>query len=200
MSRHNSSACLQKLGNALMYVGAVAGRYGSVLIFLLVLLVVFAVVGAQFSLSELLRWEREIPLFGKHLNMTSLAELQWHVFSLLVMLAAAYALQKDRHIRVDVLSEHFTFRTRLWIDILGDLFFLLPFFSFLAWYSLGFVQSSYNFGEQSNAGGLVDRYLVKAVLPVGSVLMLITGLGRIIRNVGILLSPRGTTKNNGEKQ
>jgi len=188
MSRNTISAELTKVGNALLYVGALPGRYGSALILILVLVVVFSVVGAQFSLSELARWETSVPLFGNHLSMTGIAELQWHIFSLLVMLSGAYALRENRHIRVDVASARFSPRTRIWIDLLGDLFFLLPFFAILGWYSLAFVEMSFNFGEQSNAGGLVDRYLVKAVLPIGSALMLIAGVGRILRNIGLLLT------------
>lgn len=188
MSRNASSAELTRIGNALLNISAAPGRYGSALILILVLVVVFSVVGAQLSLSELARWETPIPLFGNHLSMTGIAELQWHIFSLLVMLSGAYALKENRHIRVDVASAQFSTRTRIWVDLLGDLFFLLPFFAILGWYSLAFVETSFNFGEQSNAGGLVDRYLVKAVLPIGSVLMLVAGVGRILRNIGLLMA------------
>lgn len=190
MSRYARSAGITRLGNALLNVSALPGRYGSALVLVLVVMVVLSVVGAQFSLGGLLRWETRIPLFGTHLNMTSIAELQWHVFSLLVMLAGAYALKENRHIRVDVMSASFSNRTRIWIDILGDLFFLLPFFAVLGWYSISFVQTAYNFGEQSNVGGLVDRYLVKAVLPIGSFLLLLAGVGRVLRNIGLLIEGR----------
>lgn len=190
MSRYARSAGITRLGNALLNLSALPGRYGSALIFVLVIVVVLSVLGAQFSLGELLRWETRVPLFGNHLSMTSIAELQWHVFSLLVMLAGAYALKEDRHIRVDVVSASFSDRTRIWIDILGDLFFLLPFFAVLGWFSVSFVQTSYNFGEQSNVGGLVDRYLVKAVLPIGSALLLLAGFGRVLRNIGLLIEGR----------
>jgi TRAP-type mannitol/chloroaromatic compound transport system permease small subunit len=179
---------MMKWGDALLEACALPGRYGSALIFILVFVVLAAVIGAQFGLSDLASWTTRIPLFGNHLNMTSIGELQWHVFSLIVMLSGAYALKEDRHVRVDVLSVRFSSRTRIIVDILGDAFFLIPFFALLAWYSWGFMLMAYGFGEQSNAGGLVDRYLVKAVLPIGSVLILGAGIGRVLRNVGLLLS------------
>ncbi|AEC21973.1 hypothetical protein PT7_3433 [Pusillimonas sp. T7-7] len=163
------------------------------MIFILVFVVLAAVIGAQLGLSELTSWENPIPLFGNHLNMTSIGELQWHIFALLVMLSGAYALKEDRHVRVDVWSARFSDRTRLIIDLLGDVFLLIPFFALLTWYSWAFMQMAYEFGEQSNAGGLVDRYLVKAALPLGSVLMLGAGLGRVLRNLGLLLSNSGNT-------
>lgn len=190
MNGRSDPGVITRWGDALLEACALPGRYASALIFILIFVVLVTVIGAQFGLSDLARWETRIPLFGTHLNMTSLGELQWHLFSLLIMLSGAYALKEDRHVRVDVLSARFSNRTRLYIDILGDLFLLLPFFALLAWYSLGFAQTAFQFGEQSNAGGLVDRYLVKAVLPIGSVLMLGAGVGRIVRNLGLLLSLR----------
>lgn len=187
MGRYARFAGISRLGNALMKLGALPGRYGSALILVLILVVVFSVIGAQFGWAVLFRWETSIPLFGTQLSMTSLAELQWHIFSLLVMLAGAYTLVKDRHIRVDLVSMRFSWRLRVWIDILGDLFFLIPFFVLLTWFSISFVQTSFAFGEQSNVGGLVDRYLVKAVLPIGSILILIASIGRVLRNIGLLL-------------
>lgn len=191
---------LVRLGNALLTIGALPGLYGSTLILLLTIVVLVAIVGAQMGVSEIASWTSSIPLFGKQLTMTGIGELQWHLFSLLIMMSGAYALKEDRHIRVDVISIRFSRRTQLVIDVAGDLFLLLPFFALLAWYSLAFTQMSYDFAEQSNTGGLIDRYLIKAVLPIGSVLLLIAGAGRILRNLGLLLSgayeqpsSRGTT-------
>lgn len=187
-----------RLGNALLNIAALPGLYSSILILLLTFLVVGTVIGAQMGLSEIVVWTTPIPLFGKHLTMTSLGELQWHIFSLLVMISGAYALKEGRHIRVDVISTRFSPRARLIIDLAGDLFLLLPFFALLAWYSLSFTQMAFTFGEQSNTGGLMDRYLIKAVLPLGSVLLVIGGLGRILRNLGILLS--GATDDNRQQE
>lgn len=186
MTERQGTNGLTSFGNALLSISAIPGRYGSALIFVLVFIVLAGVIGAKLGLSVLFSWNTPIPLFGDHLNMTSLAELQWHIFSLLVMISGAYAVKEDRHIRVDVLSSRFSWRTRLIVDIVGDLLLLLPFFAVLAWYGLAFTQMAYGFGEQSNAGGLVDRYLIKAVLPLGSVLMLVAGLGRVFRNIGLL--------------
>lgn len=189
-SRRSYPSAMTRWGDALLAACALPGRYGSALIFLLVFVVLAAVIGAQYGLSDLASWTTRLPLFGNHLNMTSIGELQWHIFSLLVMLSGAYAVKEDRHVRVDVWSVRFSNRTRLIIDILGDAFLLIPFFALLAWYSWAFMMMAYGFGEQSNAGGLVDRYLVKAVLPIGSVLMLGAGVGRVLRNIGLLMSAR----------
>jgi|SRR5690606_19730413 len=188
MNGRSNESAITRFGKALLHLSALPGKYGSILILILVLVVMVSVLGAQMGWSDIAVWDRRLPLLGNHLNMTSIAELQWHLFSLLIMLSGAYALKEDRHIRVDIVSSRLKPRTRIWIDILGDVFLLIPFFALLAWYSLAFTQMSFNFGEQSNAGGLVDRYLIKAVLPLGSVLLVIAGVGRVIRNIGLLLS------------
>lgn len=170
-----------------MKISAFPGMLGSVLVLVLVVVVVGAVIGAFYGVSDIASWDRSVPLFGTHFNMTGLTELQWHIFSLLIMLSAAWTFCEDGHVRVDVLSGHFSGRSKLIIDILGDLFLLLPFFGCLAWFSFKFAMTAYSFGEQSNSSGLIDRYLVKAVLPIGSGLMLCAGTGRILRNLGRLI-------------
>lgn len=189
MRKHSGLRTIAAFGTALMQFSAVPGRAGAWSIFLLVLVVLFSVLGAQMSWGELLRWETSVPLFGTRLNATGVGELQWHLFALLVMVAGAYTMQQDQHIRVDVLSSRFPPRVRTALDLCGDLFLLLPFFGLLFWFSLDFVTMAYNFGEQSNSGGLIDRYLVKAVLPLGCALVVLCGLGRILRNTAFLIEP-----------
>lgn len=187
--KHSGLRTIATLGSVLMRVSALPGRFGAWSIFVLVLVVLFSVVAAQLSWSELLTWSTSVPLLGTRLNTTGVGELQWHLFALLVMLAGAYAMQQDQHIRVDVLSSRFSPRMRTTMDLCGDLFLLLPFFGCLFWFSLDFVARAYNFGEQSNNGGLIDRYLVKSMLTVGCVLMLLCAIGRILRNVAFLIAP-----------
>jgi len=192
MNGYFNFIAMTKIGTALLKISAVPGRYGSVLILVLIAVVMVSVIGSQFGLSELFEWKTSIILFDTRLNMTSIGELQWHIFALLIMLSGAYAIKEDRHIRVDVLSNRFSARTRLWVDLFGDLFFLVPFYVFLTWYSFLSAQNAFVFGEQSNAGGLIDRYLVRSVLPIGSSLMLISGIGRIFRNLGLVFGESET--------
>lgn len=191
MAKQAVGRALVRLGNALMDISAAPGRWSAWLVLVLVLVAVFGVIGAQLQVNVLATWETRLPLLGQRLSMTGLSELQWHLLSVIIMLAGAYALRQDTHIRVDLFSSRFSPRTRQIIDTLGDLFLLLPFFALLMWFSFKSTQTAFNFGEQSNSGGLVDRYLVKAILPIGCGLLLLAGTGRILRNVGLLLWPEG---------
>lgn len=189
MREHSGLRAMANLGTALMRLSAVPGRMGAWIIFVLVLVVLFAVVGAQLSWSQVASWGTSVPLFGSHLSMTGVGELQWHLFALAVMLAGAYTMQQDQHIRVDVVSAHLSIRARAGIDLIGDVFLLLPFFGLLLWFSLDFVAMSHRFAEQSNSGGLLDRYLIKSVLPLGCGLILLCAVGRIVRNAAFVLAP-----------
>ena len=53
-------------------------------------------------------------------------ELQWYLFSAIVMLCAGYTLLRNEHIRIDIVSARLPSRLRSWMDILGGIFFLLP--------------------------------------------------------------------------
>jgi TRAP-type mannitol/chloroaromatic compound transport system permease small subunit len=65
-------------------------------------------------------------------------EAQWYLFGAVFMLAGAYTLLKNEHVRIDVLASTFTKRTRDWIDLVCHLTFLLP-FCLIVWPAKGFV-------------------------------------------------------------
>ncbi len=71
----------------------------------------------------------------KLFNLSSNAwlELQWYLFGAAFMGAAAYTLQQNEHIRIDVFYASRSRKTQHWIDLLGHIFFLLPFAALMAW-------------------------------------------------------------------
>lgn len=111
-----------------------------------------------------------------------LEELQWHLYSFGFLFGLSYAYQADSHIRVDVLHERMTPRAQAWIELYGILLFLLPFIALVLIFSPPFVASSFALGEISpSPGGLPFRWLVKAMLPAGFVLLLLATLSRLTR-------------------
>ena len=114
-------------------------------------------------------------------------EVQWYMFAVIVMFGAAYTLKRNEHVRVDLLYMMLSRRGQLWIDILGTLIFLLPTCLILAWLSWPFFMQSYAIGEHSsNAGGLI-RWPIKAVLPLGFLLVALQGLSELIKRVAFLI-------------
>ncbi len=109
-------------------------------------------------------------------------EIQWHLYSAGFLLGISFAYSGDNHVRVDVIHERLSARHQAWIELYGILLFLLPFIVLIIFYSLPFVADSFAFGEVSQApGGLPLRWLIKAVLPLGFSLLLLTTIARLHR-------------------
>lgn len=174
---------LERAGHALMEIGAWPGRAAGWLIVPMAAMVLTAVIGSQLKVGQIASWQTDLPIFGTNLTLNGLAELQWHLLAIIVMLGIAYAMAQDRHVRVDLIYGNLSPRAQALIDLLGDLVFLMPFCIIIGWLSVDFVKFSFSTGEQSNYGGLVDRYLIKAIIPIGLALLGVTGLGRILVNL-----------------
>lgn len=108
-------------------------------------------------------------------------ELQWLLFGAVFMLAAAYALQRNAHVRIDVVSSHLSKRTREWIDLVCHVVMLLPFVALMIWLGVPFVWESFRDHEiSSNAGGLIvwpSKFFVLA----GFVLLLLQMISETIK-------------------
>lgn len=135
----------------------------------------------QLRANVLLDWGVPVPLFGDRITLNGLNDLQWHLFALLVMLGGVYALHADSHVSVDFLAGNFSDRTRRVVTIIGDLIFLLPFAAVMAWFSWRYMVSAFTSGEGSSYGGLVDRWIIKAVMPLGFGLLGLLGTARALR-------------------
>ena len=121
-----------------------------------------------------------------------LEELQWHLYSIGFLLGLGYAYQADTHIRVDVLHERLRPRTQAWIELYGIVLFLFPFIALVLIYSVPFVLSSYRLDEVSpSPGGLSMRWLIKAMLPLGFVLLLLAVVSRLTRVWAFLFQQDG---------
>lgn len=116
----------------------------------------------------------------------ALQEMEWHLFSVLFLFGIAYTLKEDGHVRVDILYERFTPRTKAIINIAGTLLLILPLSGLIIEGSIWFVHEAYQSGEISgDPGGLSHRWLIKAVIPLSFVFLIISSIGFILRNVNI---------------
>jgi TRAP-type mannitol/chloroaromatic compound transport system permease small subunit len=114
-------------------------------------------------------------------------EIQWYMFAAMVMLGAPYVLKINEHVRVDLLYSMLPERGRLWIDLLGGIFFLLPICLIMIYFTWPWFLESWRINEGSmNAGGLV-RWPVKLVLPIGFALVALQGISEIIKRIRALV-------------
>ena len=114
-------------------------------------------------------------------------EIQWYMFAACVMLGAPHVLRVNEHVRVDVLYGLFPSRGRVYIDLFGLIFFLMPVMALMLYFALPlFLQMYVNKEMSSNAGGLI-RWPAMLMLPLGFALMLLQGTAEIIKRIGWLL-------------
>ena len=113
-------------------------------------------------------------------------EIQWYMFAGMVLLGAPYTLKMNEHVRVDLLYNIVSERTRIWIDIVGGLLFLLPICIILIYFTWPWFVESWRLNEaSSNAGGLI-RWPVKLLLPLGFFLLTLQGVSEIIKRIAAL--------------
>ena len=122
-----------------------------------------------------------------HDSSNGLLEIQWYLFAAVFLLCSPYTLQKNEHVRIDVVSGKLSPRGLAVIDIIGTIFFLLPMVVAVLWLSLPLVAESYKINEYSaNAGGLI-RWPVKILLPIGFTLLALQGVSELIKRIAFLM-------------
>ncbi len=146
-----------------------------------VLSVVMILLGAWNAIA---RWLGRY--FEAELASNTLIEAQWYIFSGLFLLGAAWTLQEDAHVRVDVFYGRLSDRGKAWIDLLGTLCFLLPFCAFAVWVSWGPVAESWRTLEVSPDPGGLPRYPIKTLVPVAFALLFLQGLAWIPKQLKAL--------------
>lgn len=144
----------------------VIGRAAAWLL-LAVVLIQFLVVLLRYAFGMGSIWLQESIVFA-------------HAFAFL--LAAAWALKTDAHVRVDVFYRSASPRRRALVDLLGGIFLLLPMAGLILWVSLPYVMRSWAIFERSQeTAGLPFVFLLKTAIPVFAGLLILQGLAEIVR-------------------
>ena len=116
-------------------------------------------------------------------------ELEWHLLAPLILFAIAYALQKGEHVRVDVLYARFSPRGKAVVHVVEALL-CLAISIIIVLLSFKYVEQSYVIGEQSaDPGGLTHRWLLKALIPAGFVLVALQSVAEIVKGVAQYRKP-----------
>jgi TRAP-type mannitol/chloroaromatic compound transport system permease small subunit len=118
------------------------------------------------------------------LGITSNAwlELQWYLFGAVFMLCAAWAMQENEHVRIDVVSSRLGRRAREIIDMFGHLFFLFPFVALMLWLSVPFFLKAVASREMSpNDGGLL-LWPAKGLILLGFAQLGLQWLSEVIKS------------------
>ena len=125
-----------------------------------------------------------------------LEELTWHLYAAIFLLGIPYALKTDSHVRVDLIFEKLSPKAQAIIDLVGTLLFLIPSCLIIAWAGWQFTMSAYQFGQQPDSisaffnqltstgigeksqdpGGLLNRWIIKGIIPLSFVCLLLAGI------------------------
>jgi len=126
--------------------------------------------------------------YGFDAGSIALQESVTYMHAMLFMLAAAYTLQRDGHVRVDIFYHSFSRRGRAWVDLFGTLVLLVPVCLFILASSWGYVAESWAVHEASReAGGLPYVYWLKTLMVAMPLLLLLQGVVWVLRN-GLFLA------------
>ena len=175
MKQDDASHLLKQLSNRLDQFSEITGKLVSWLVLAMVLLVSYDVAMRYFFLS----------------GSVALQEMEWHLFSLIFLIGAAYTFKHDDHVRLDLIykSKFMDEKSRAWVNLFGSLFLLLPFCILIILTAWPFVYQSYDILEGSpDPGGLPYRWILKASIPLGFTLLLLQGISDIIKNLNIIVS------------
>ncbi|MDE0171790.1 MAG: TRAP transporter small permease subunit [Defluviicoccus sp.] len=124
------------------------------------------------------------------LGSTKLQEGEWHLHAMLFLLCMGFVYLKDGHVRIDLMRERMTSRTRSWVEFLGCLLFAIPYCLIVAWFSIDFVERSWHLNEASDsATGLPYRWAIKAFMPIGMFALLLAGIVVLLRRFIDLFGP-----------
>ena len=121
---------------------------------------------------------------------SKLQELEWHFHAALFLMTFAYAYMKDAHVRIELLRDNFSGKTRALIEIIGILLVVFPFCGILVYFGADFWWRSWSIDESSaTPTGLGNRWIIKFALPTAFVLIFFAGISVLLKCVVFLAGP-----------
>jgi TRAP-type mannitol/chloroaromatic compound transport system permease small subunit len=154
--------------NVLDRISIVAGRSASWLTLFMVL-VTFVVVIMRYVFDAGAVWLQESVIW---------------MHAVVFMLGAAYTLQQEEHVRVDIFYRNMSATRRAWVDLLGAMFFLLPLSLFLAYAAWDFVVVSWQLRESSREPGGLPYPLISLL----KTMLLLMPLALTLQGISLLLA------------
>jgi len=99
------------------------------------------------------------------------------------MIGAGFTYLNDDHVRIDIIYRNSSKSYKSIVDLIGNIFLLLPFLYLIWSYSFPFVYKSWQMNEVSReAGGLTNIYLLKLAILIFAFLLFIQVVSKIINN------------------
>jgi TRAP-type mannitol/chloroaromatic compound transport system permease small subunit len=142
---------------------------------LLMVVITFVVVVMRYVFDAGLIWLQESVIW---------------MHAVVFMIGAAYTLQQEDHVRVDVFYRTMSATRRAWVDTIGVIIFIWPLCLFLAWKSVDFVTASWGVHEASRESGGLPYPL----LPILKTVLLIMPAAVALQGASLLLTSINTLR------
>jgi len=111
-------------------------------------------------------------------------DMSVQMYGALFMMAGAYALSRNAHVRGDVIHRLLPLRVQAGIDLTLYILFLLPGTFALIYYGYDFARDSWFYKEASwNSPARIQIYFFKTLIPIAGTLVLLQGIAEAVRCV-----------------
>lgn len=116
----------------------------------------------------------------------AMQEMEWHLFSVIILLGISYTLKEDGHVRVDLIYDRLSVKRKALINMVGVVAFIFPIALLVGISSIDNAMEAFVSNEMSgDPGGLTNRWIVKALIPLSFLLLIITSIGFFIKNLNV---------------
>jgi TRAP-type mannitol/chloroaromatic compound transport system permease small subunit len=124
--------------------------------------------------------------YGFSVGSNAWLEVQWYLFAAAVMFGASQVLRVNEHVRVDLLYARYSTQVKVYVDIFGVIFFMMPVLVAMLYYSWPLFMDKFTSGEMSQSAGGLVRWPVVLTMPLGFGLLMLQGVSEVIKRVAWL--------------
>jgi TRAP-type mannitol/chloroaromatic compound transport system permease small subunit len=135
--------------------------------------------------------------YGFNLGWIWMQESVTYMHAMVFMLAAAWTLQDEGHVRVDIFYRDRSAKHQAWVNFAGTIVFLIPVCVFLVLIGWDYVSSSWRLFEGSReAGGLPLVYLLKSLIILLPALLLVQAVPNLFKSLKVIRNANANSVSN----
>lgn len=155
--------------------------------------------GVSVATAQIVRWgllANALMIAGNALSRKLFAitwanafDMQWHFFSAVVLLMAAYTFHRDEHVRIDIFAHRLGEGGLAWLDLLGIGFVLIPVCAAMVWVSWPEFFTALQYGQTRatrESTSDLPAWIIKGFIPLGFLLLGLQGIAEAIRCIASL--------------
>ena len=147
------------------------GRFWALAIFVVTFAVLYEVI-ARTAFGQPTLWSNETTIY---------------VSAVAYLVTGGYALAYRRHVRIDLIYERLSRRTRAKLDLVTFVFFFI-YAGALIWVGTTMAWTSFQQGEGTGTPWNPAIWPVKFAIPVAGLLLLLQGIANLLRDLGVARS------------